>query len=145
MTATVGPGTRVTLHYTLQLRDGMVVDSTRAGAPATFVIGGGELVDLLEAPLFGMLAGEHRHIELSAVETQALAGSQPMERLARADFPPEMEIQVGQMIGFTLPNGQEVPGRVFEITDTVVVVDFNHPLAGRDLVFDVEILAVEPA
>lgn len=145
MTATVGPGSRVTMHYTLQLKDGTVVDSTRAGEPATLVIGGGELVELLETRLFGMVAGEHRHVELSALETQGLAASQPVERLARADFPPQMEIQVGQVIGFVLPNGQEVPGRVFEITDTEVAVDFSHPLAGHDLVFDVEIISVEPA
>lgn len=145
MTATVGPGSRVTMHYTLQLKDGTVVDSTRAGEPATLVIGGGELVDLLEARLLGMTAGEHRHVELSALETQGLATSRPTERLARANFPLEMEIQVGQVIGFALPNGQEIPGRVFEITDTDVAVDFSHPLAGHDLVFDVEIISVEPA
>jgi len=145
MTATVGPGSRVTMHYTLQLKDGTVVDNTRAGQPVTLVIGGGELVDLLETRLFGMAAGEHRHVELSALETQRLAASQSVERLARTEFPSEMEIQVGQMIGFALPSGQEIPGRVFEITDTEVAVDFSHPLAGHDLVFDVEIISIEPA
>jgi FKBP-type peptidyl-prolyl cis-trans isomerase SlpA len=144
MTLAIGPGSRVTLHYTLQLRDGTVVDSTRSGEPAIFVIGDGELADLLENRLLGMVAGEHRHIELSAMETRTLATAQTAERLPRTDFPAGIELQAAQVVGFTLPDGQEIPGLVLELTDTEVVVDFSHPLAGRDLVFDVEILAVEP-
>jgi FKBP-type peptidyl-prolyl cis-trans isomerase SlpA len=145
MVAVVAPGSRVTLHYSLQLGDGTPVDSTRSGEPATFVIGTGELADLLEARLLGMKEGERRHIEFSAIETQALATGESAQRLPRTDFPPELGLAVGQVIGFTLPNGREIPGLVREVTESEVVMDFSHPLAGRDLIFDVEIVSVEPA
>lgn len=145
MTAAIAPGSRVTLHYRLQLADGTPVDSTRDGEPATFVIGSGELIDLLESRLLGLTAGEHRHVELSASETRLLASGEATQRLPRADFPPALGIQVGQVIGFDLPGGQEIAGLVLEVTDQDVLVDFSHPLAGRDLIFDVEIVSVEPA
>lgn len=144
MTTVIAPGSRVTLHYTLLLGDGTVVDSTRHGEPATFVTGSGELAEILENRLLGMAAGECRHIELPAMETRALATAQSAERLPRTDFPPELALQAGQIIGFALPDGQEIPGLVLEVTETEVVMDFSHPLAGRDLVFDVEIITVEP-
>jgi FKBP-type peptidyl-prolyl cis-trans isomerase SlpA len=143
MSVAIAPGSRVTLHYTLQLGDGTLVDQTQSGEPATFVIGSGELADPLEARLLGMVAGERRRIELSAMETRVLATEQSAELLPRTEFPPELELKIGQVIGFALPDGQEIPGLVLDVSDTEVVMDFSHPLAGRDLVFDVEVLAVE--
>lgn len=138
-------GSRVVLHYTLALKDGTVVDSTREGDPAAFVIGNGELVEFLETRLLGLAANEQRHFEIAAGETGGSGPEEARQRLPRADFPPELELQPGQVIGFTTPGGQEVPGWVQEVNDTEVVVDFSHPLMGRDLVFDVEILSVEPS
>jgi len=145
MSDVVRPSSRVTLHYTLSLKDGTVVDSTREGDPASFVIGNGELVEFLETRLLGLVAEEKRHFEIAAGETGGSGPAEARQRLPRAEFPPELDLQPGQVIGFTTPGGQEVPGWVQEVGDTEVVVDFSHPLMGRDLVFDVEILSVEPA
>jgi FKBP-type peptidyl-prolyl cis-trans isomerase SlpA len=133
---------RVTLHYELRLADGIVVDSTRAGEPMTFIMGSGDMVEILEQRLFGLTAGERHHFEISAAESQVPASAGVMQTLARSDFPAELE--AGQVLGFALPSGEEVPGLIVSISDTEVTVDFSHPLAGRDLIFDVEILAVEP-
>lgn len=141
----IEPGRRVSLHYTLALKDGTIVDSTDGAVPATFVIGSGELVALLEQRLLGLSPGERRRFELSAEETRAPLRQEAVQRIARADFPPGLEINPGEVFGFQTPDGQEVPGQVLSVTEDEVTVDFSHPLAGRDLVFDVEILAVEPA
>jgi len=143
MSGFVEPGCRVTLHYTLELGDGTRVESTRDSEPATVTIGSGDLLALLEEKLLGMEVGERRHISLSATETRDLASGDSSQTLSRADFPADMEIRPGQVIGFTLPDGQEIPGLVLEATADSVQVDFDHPLAGRDLRFDVEILAIE--
>ncbi len=137
-------GSRVTLHYELRLADETVVDSTRAGEPATLLMGSGELIELLEQRLLGLRAGDHRHFEISAAESRTAVSAEAVQTLARSDFPEEWALETGQVFGFATPSGEEVPGLIVSVSDTEVVVDFSHPLAGRDLIFDVEILAIEP-
>jgi FKBP-type peptidyl-prolyl cis-trans isomerase SlpA len=144
MVNTIQPGSRVTLHYELRLADETVVDSTRAGEPATFLMGSGDLIELLEQRLLGLQAGERRHFDISAAESRTAAGPAVVQTLARSDFPAELVLEAGQVFGFETPSGEEVPGLIVSFSDTEVIVDFSHPLAGRDLIFDVEILAIEP-
>jgi len=144
MADTIQAGSRVTLHYELRLADETVVDSTRAGEPASFLLGNGELTELLERRLLGLHVGERRHFEISAAESQTATSADAVQTLARSDFPAEPALETGQVFGFETPSGDEVPGLIVGISDTEVIVDFSHPLAGRDLIFDVEILSVEP-
>jgi len=144
MANAIQPGSRVTLHYTLSLADDTVVDSTRDAEPITFQIGSGALIEMLERQLFGLHTGEKRRFEISAAESQLPASAEAIQVMARGDFPAELAIEAGQVLGFVMPSGEEVPGLIVSISDTEVIVDFSHPLAGRDLIFDVEILAVEP-
>ena len=143
MTQAIQSGSRVTLHYELRLADETVVDSTRGSEPATFVMGCGELVEMLEQRLYGLTAGEKRHIEISAAESQIPSSAEAQQKLPRSDFPVELSLEPGQVLGFAMPSGEELPGQIVSVSDREVVVDFSHPLAGRDLIFDVEILAVE--
>jgi FKBP-type peptidyl-prolyl cis-trans isomerase SlpA len=147
MAETVQPGRRIRIHYTLAMPDGTVVDSTRDGEPASWVVGSGECVELLERRLIDLCAGDRRRFEISADESSAGQTYDPASRqiLPRTDFPPDAQPVPGQIIGFTAPDGSEVPGWIVEANEHEVIVDFSHPLIGRDLVFDVEILAVEPA
>jgi FKBP-type peptidyl-prolyl cis-trans isomerase SlpA len=64
--------------------------------------------------------------------------------MPRSEFPADMQLEVGMIIGFSTPSGEEVPGAIQEIKDDEIVVDFNHPLAGHEVIFDVEILEVKP-
>jgi len=143
MNNVIQPGSRVTLHYELRLADETVVDSTRAGEPATFLIGSGELIELLEQRLLGLTTGERRHFEISGAESQTTVSAEAVQILARNDFPAETVLETGQVFGFETPSGDEVPGMIVSVSDTEVVVDFSHPLAGRDLIFDVEVLEIE--
>jgi len=144
MVNAIQPGSHVTLHYTLSLADETIVDSTREAEPITFQIGSGALIDMLESRLFGLHAGEQRRFEICAAESQQTTSAEAIQVMARSDFPAELAIETGQVLGFVMPSGKEVPGLIVGIMDTEVTVDFSHPLAGRDLIFDVEILAVEP-
>jgi FKBP-type peptidyl-prolyl cis-trans isomerase SlpA len=143
MTAIVQSGSRVTLHYTLTFPDGEVVDSTRNGVPAVVVIGAGDLFEPLEKRLLGLAVGEHRRFEINAIESLSLSADETLQHFARDDFPPELELVPGQLIAFSTPNEEELPGLVVAVTKQEVTVDFSHPLCGRDLMFDVEILSVE--
>jgi FKBP-type peptidyl-prolyl cis-trans isomerase SlpA len=147
MTMPIESGSQVTLHFTLRLADeDVLVDSTREdGEPFTFIIGSGEVIPGLEQRLLGMDVGQQAKFEVPALEAYGPASVDPetVHNIPRDEFPPEMELEPGQIVGFTAPNGDEVPGIIMGFTDEVVTVDFTHPLAGHDLLFEVEILAVE--
>ena len=144
MVNAIQPGSRVTLHYTLALVDETLVDSTRGADPITFQIGSGMLIEMLERNLLGLHTGDQRRFEISAAESQLPVSAEAIQVMARSDFPTELAIEPGQVLGFVMPSGEEVPGLIVSVSDTEVTVDFSHPLAGRDLVFTVEVLVVEP-
>lgn len=132
------------LRYTLALADGTVLDSTDGELPASFRIGSGELVAFLEQHLIGLRPGDQRRFEITAAETRSSMEEGALQRLPRTDFPVDIELTPGQVFGFRLAGDEEIPGQVVAVTDRDVTVDFSHPLAGRDLMFDVEIISVEP-
>ncbi len=140
----IGPGARVTLHFTLDLAEGERVDSSRDGEPLTFTLGDGTLDPGLEAALEGLQVGDHQRLLLPP--GSAFGGRDPanIHPLPRSDFSEPLP-SPGTVMGFTTPSGHEVAGTVVGSDAETVQVDFNHPLAGRGLVFEVEILAVEPA
>lgn len=134
---------RVSLHYTLSLADGTLVDSTPPGEPASVKMGNGELIGFLEQRLLGLAVGDQRHFTIAAAESCMPTDPETVQVLARSDFPIEMILEPGQLLGFKTAEDREIPGRILSVSTTEVSVDFSHPLAGRDLVFDVEILAIE--
>lgn len=143
MNPAIEPGSRVSLHFRLCLADGTLAEASAPGAPWTVTVGGGDMIDALERCLLGLRAGERRRCEIPALEAFGAASDDAIHSVPRSAFPAELAVEAGQVIGFTTPAGQEVPGRVLDVTETEVTMDFSHPLAGHDLVFEVEILAVE--
>lgn len=141
----IGPGTAVTLHFTLKLDDGSVVDSTREAAPATFVVGDGNLLEGFEQLLFGMTAGDENCFEVGPEQGFGQRNPNNIQEIPRTAFSPDIELSEGLLVSFADAANQELPGMVQAFNDDIVTVDFNHPLAGRNLIFDVQILAVEPA
>ncbi len=140
----IGPGTRVTLHFSIHLASGEEVDTTRRAKPATFAVGDGKLPAGFERALFGLRAGDDERIPIPPTEGFGLRQKANIRTLRRADFPNACDLESGMMIAFAAAEG-ELPGVVRSVARDTVVVDFNHPLAGRDLVFDVTIVQVEAA
>lgn len=143
MSALVGPDTRVTLHFTLRLAGGEVIDSTRDAAPATFVFGDGNLLPAFEQSLLGLKAGDRRAVVIEAKEGFGEYNAANVQKMLRSQFAPDVQLERGLVVSFADKQG-ELPGVVIGLDGDWVSVDFNHPLAGRDLGFEVEILAVEP-
>ena len=140
----IGPGTRVTLHFSIHLASGEEVDTTRRGKPAVFVVGDGNLPEGFEKAIVGLRAGDDERIEIAPVDGFGLRKKENIRTLPRADFPRADDLIPGMMIAFAAAGSTgEIPGVVTSASADTVVVDFNHPLAGRDLVFDVTILGVE--
>jgi len=138
-------GHRVMLQFRLCLRDGTVVDQSHGGEPLTITMGQGDLISGLEQCLLGLRVGERGHFELTASDAYGSRLESNIRGVPRDGFPPDMVVEPGMVVGFMLPSGEEVPGTVMTVGDADVMVDFSHPLAGHDLVFDVEIMSVGSA
>jgi len=132
---------RVTLHFALLLETGEEVDTTRRGRPATFEMGDGQLLPGFEQALLGMKAGDDAQIELEPAQAFGEHNPKNVQLLERERFPGQ-ELEPGLVMSFAAPDG-ELPGVVRRLFERTVEVDFNHPLAGRRIVFDVSILAVD--
>lgn len=141
----IGPGTRVTLHFSIHLASGEEIDTTRRGKPAVFSVGDGNLPEGFEQALFGLRPGDDERIPIAPAEGFGLHKKENIRTLPRGDFPNADDLVAGMMIAFAATGSTpgELPGVVTSSSADTVVVDFNHPLAGRDLVFDVTILKVE--
>jgi len=140
----ISPESTVTLHLSLALEDGTVAESTFEDEPLTFTMGDGTLVEGLELGLYGLKAGDTQRLVLEPEQAFGLHDPAKLHQLSRSEFSRELELEPGVIIGFDTPSGEELPGTVVSLTDALVEVDFNHPLAGRVVVFEVEIIAVVP-
>ena len=134
---------RVTLHFAILLDTGEEIDTTRRGRPATFVMGDGSLLPGFEEALLGMRAGDDAQIELAPEQAFGQHRRENVQLISRDRFH-DLELESGLLVSFAAPDG-ELPGLVRRIFEQTVEIDFNHPLAGRHVVFDVSILAVEDA
>lgn len=139
------PGDRVTLHYTLSLANGKVVDTTRDKAPADLVLGASDLLPTFERCLLGLCVGDVRRFEIPCADAFGPSETDGVQPVPRDEFPQQLEPKPGMVVAFELPSGEEIPGTVVEVTDNEIYVNFAHPLAGYDLIFEAEILNVEPA
>lgn len=141
---TIGPGTRVTLHFSLRLKDGEVIDSNFERDPATFVVGDGNLLPGFEKAIFGLLEGDRKTLTITPEQGFGQRNPQNMQEFERSEFPPDIELKEGLVLSFSDAQKTELPGVVREFDENTVLVDFNHPLAGRDIEFSVAILKIEP-
>lgn len=139
----VGENTKVSLHFSLSLKDGSVVDSTFDKTPAEFEFGDGQLPDGFQSYLIDLVAGDKKEFMVPPEKSFGMPNPNNEQTMKRSDFPADMELAKGLMISFADANQSELPGVVKAFDDNEVVIDFNHPLAGETLKFIVEIQSVE--
>ncbi len=137
----IGPDKEVTLHFALKLANGDVVDSTFDKQPATFKVGDGNLLPGFEAALYGFKAGDKRSLQIEPENAFGQPNPQNVQVMPRSQFA-EMELSEGLLIIFNDAANTELPGVVRSFDEQQVTIDFNHPLAGKTLSFDVEIIEV---
>ena len=139
----IGENTRVSLHFSLSLNDGSVVDSTFDKTPASFEFGDGQLPDGFQSFLVGLIAGDKEEFMVPPEKSFGMPNPNNQQTMKRTDFPADMDLVEGLMISFTDANKSELPGVVKEFNDDAVIIDFNHPLAGETLKFVVDVQSVE--
>ena len=141
----VGEGTRVFLNFSVSLEDGSEVDTNFGADSVNFVVGDGSLLPGFERLLFGMSAGQRRMFVVPPEDAFGQPNDDNVQYLPRAQFEDEPELEIGLVYSFADAAGGEVPGMIVSFDTQEVVVDFNHPLSGRTILFDVLIHRVEPA
>lgn len=141
----VSEGTRVYLNFSLSLEDGSEVDSNFGGDPVEFVVGDGSLLPGFERLMFGMSAGERQLFSVAPENAFGQPNDNNVQYLPRNHFDDDTELEIGLVFSFADASGGELPGLIVAFDDTEVTVDFNHPLAGRSILFDVLVHRVEPA
>lgn len=138
----IGQNTEVTLHFALRLENGDTVDSTFDKSPATFKVGDGSLLPGFEAVLFGFKAGDKRTLQIPPENAFGQPNPQNVQIIPRSQFK-DMDLSEGLLVIFNDAANTELPGVVKAFDDDQVTIDFNHPLSGKTLTFDVEIKDVK--
>lgn len=142
---TIARDSTVTLHFALKLVGGGTVDSNFGGAAATFTFGDGSLLPTFERRLVGLRKGDRRQFVMPPEDAFGQHNPNNVQQFKRAAFAADMDLQEGLVISFADVSNAELPGVVKQIDADEVTVDFNHPLAGQSLIFEVEIVDVRPA
>ena len=132
----------VRIHYTGTLTDGSTFDSSTGRDPLEFQLGSGQIIPGLDNAIQGMNVGETDKVTIPAAEAYGPHIPDAVQTVPRTDIPAEIDLAPGLTLNAQRPDGQAMPVKVVEVTDTQVTLDANHPLAGEDLTFDVELVAV---
>lgn len=135
-------GNTVSIHYTGRLSDGTVFDSSKERDPLEFKLGEGRVIPGFEKAVEGMETGESKTAEISSGEAYGPRKEELVMEIPRDRLPEGMDPDVGDQLQMTTADGQVVPVRVADADDGSVTVDANHPLAGQDLTFDIELVEV---
>lgn len=136
----------VSMHYTLTLDDGQIIDSSEDGDPLQFLQGFGQIIPGLEKALYGMAVGDNKKVVVAAADGYGEVDPEAFQSVPRAIFPEDLELVEGMGLRMRdQDSGQLVETYVAEVGPTEVLLDFNHPLAGEELTFDVEIADLRSA
>jgi peptidylprolyl isomerase len=137
-------GNIVRINYTGKLADGTVFDTSEAEGrePLGFRLGENQVLPKLEAEIVGMAAGDKKTVAIEANDAYGPHQEQAIQQVERSQIPDDVDLTVGNALQATGPDGQVVPLRVIAADETTVTLDANHPLAGHDLTFDVELVEI---
>ncbi|NUZ13250.1 FKBP-type peptidyl-prolyl cis-trans isomerase [Pseudoalteromonas sp. McH1-7] len=139
----IGAKSEVLFHFSIKLEDGSAADSTKVhNKPAKLFMGDGSLTKNFEKCLLGLKAGDEKSFELEPEDAFGQPNPDNIYYVDRSKFGADTPAQVGSIIAFTQPDGTDLPGLIREVAGDSVTVDFNHPLAGQKVTFEVEILEV---
>ena len=138
----VETGHYVTVHYKGTLENGEMFDTSEERHPMEVHMGAGQVITGFEKALMGMALNEKKVFTLDPEEAYGFRDESLTHSFARSEIPAEMDVEVGQTVALSSPEGQQVPAQVIEADDQKVVVDLNHPLAGKTLTFDIEVVGI---
>ena len=140
--STAKNGDTVAVHYTGTLADGTVFDSSREREPLSFTVGEGQVIAGFNDAVNGMTVGESVTVTIPAEQAYGEYNEQFVINVPPADIPPEIEPEVGMELQLHQNDGGAIPVRVTDVSEEAVTLDANHPLAGQDLTFEIELVSI---
>jgi FKBP-type peptidyl-prolyl cis-trans isomerase 2 len=135
-------GDTVKIHYTGKLSDGTIFDTSRARQPIQFTLGKGAVIAGFEQAVLGMAVGERKTATIPVDQAYGRRRDDMIVTLQRSTLPQELIPQVGQRLELEQENNRSILVTVTEVTDATMTVDGNHPLAGKDLTFELELVGI---
>ena len=140
--AQVKKGDTVNVHYTGKLKDGTVFDSSVDREPLRFTLGEGQIIPGFEQGVIGMKPGETKTVNIPADKAYGLHRKELVLVVNKSRIPAHLKPEVGQQLKLNQPDGRAVPVRVTNVSESKVTLDANHPLAGKDLTFKIELVEI---
>lgn len=138
-------GDTVQLHYKGTLDDGSVFDSSEGRDPLEFTVGSGQIIPGLDSAMPGMAVGDKKTVNVPCDQAYGPVNPDMRQQVQRAEIPAEIPTEVGTRLQMQAQNGQAIPVVVVDANETTVTLDANHPLAGQDLTFAIELVEIKPA
>ena len=135
-------GDSVKVHYTGTLNDGTVFDSSKGREPLQFIFGQGQLIPGFEKAVEELTLGEITKVDIPHQEAYGEVRQDMIIRIERDKVPADIQPEVGMQLQIQQPNGQPLPVMITDVSDSHIVLDANHPLAGKDLTFEIELVSV---
>ncbi len=135
-------GDKVKVHYTGKLDDGTVSDSSEGREPLEFQVGSGSVIAGFDSAVSGMQEGETRSTHIPADQAYGPYHDEMVMVVPRDQLPPDLEPEVGQVLQVSTQNGEDFMVRITDVTGDQVTLDANHPLAGQDLNFDIQLVQI---
>lgn len=135
-------GDQVSVHYTGKLNDGTVFDSSDEGEPLVFVLGTAQVIPGFENAIYGMNTGDRKTVVIAAGDGYGPREEALVMNIDRGQIPAEIEVEVGQRLQMERSDGETMRVTVTHVTDEIVTLDGNHPLAGEDLTFEITLVRI---
>lgn len=135
-------GKKVTFHYTLTV-DKKVVQTSEGEQPMSYTHGSGQIIRGLASEIEGMNEGEEKQVTVSAQDAYGEVNPEAFKEFPKSSLPEGLVPQKDLMLQLSSPDGQKIPARISEIKEESIVLDLNHPLAGKDLRFDIKVVSIE--
>ncbi|WP_370171711.1 MULTISPECIES: FKBP-type peptidyl-prolyl cis-trans isomerase [Hyphomonas] len=141
----VKTGDTVHIHYTGTLNDGTTFDSSEGREPLSFQVGSGQIIPGLDSAIPGMTVGDKKTVNVACDEAYGQVNPEMTQAVPRADIPADIPLETGTRLQMQTQNGQVIPVTVTAVDDSTVTLDANHPLAGQDLTFNIELVKIDSA
>ncbi|MGJ8586688.1 MAG: FKBP-type peptidyl-prolyl cis-trans isomerase [Yoonia sp.] len=138
-------GDTVKINYVGTLNDGQMFDSSEGRDPLEFVVGSGQIIKGLDSAIPGMTVGDKKTVNVPCDQAYGETNPEARQAVPREQIPAEIPLEVGTQLQMQTPQGQVVPVTVADVSETEVTLDANHPLAGQDLNFEIEVVEIKAA
>ena len=139
----VKKGAKVKVHYTGRLVDGTIFDSSKERKPLEFTVGSGQMIPGFDKAVEGMKLYEEKTVTIKAEDAYGKRDRTLIREFSLTSLPQNVEPKMGMVIQIQDQNGSPMQGTIIDITENSVIIDLNHPLAGKDLIFDIKVVGIE--